>query len=71
MEFNGLLLRLHHHLIYSGVWRFYAGTNAGKLFTVFIIIFGVGMMFYSLVLMAETFIDARLRNLLGRVNWKK
>jgi K+ transport systems, NAD-binding component len=41
-------------------------TAEGKFFTVFIIIFGVGTMFYSLVLMAETFVEARLRSLLGR-----
>jgi voltage-gated potassium channel len=41
-------------------------TAGGKFFTVFIIIFGVGTMFYSLVLMAETFVEGRLRSLLGR-----
>jgi voltage-gated potassium channel len=41
-------------------------TAEGKFFTVFIIIFGVGTMFYSLVLMAETFVEGRLRSLLGR-----
>jgi len=54
-----------------GYGDFTPETNAGKLFTVFIIIFGVGMMFYSLVLMAETFIDARLRSLLGRGKLEK
>jgi len=46
-------------------------TTAGKFFAVFIIIFGVGMMFYSLILMAETFIEARLRSLLGRGKLEK
>ena len=46
-------------------------TDGRKFFAVFIIIFGVGMMFYSLVLMAETFIDARLRSLLGRGKLEK
>ena len=54
-----------------GYGDFVPETTAGKLFTVFIIIFGVGMMFYSLVLMAETFIDARLRSLLGRGKLEK
>ena len=54
-----------------GYGDFVPETTAGKLFTVFIIIFGVGMMFYSLVLMAETFIEARLRNLLGRGKLEK
>jgi voltage-gated potassium channel len=46
-------------------------TAEGKFFTVFIIIFGVGTMFYSLVLMAETFVEARLRGLLGRGKLEK
>jgi voltage-gated potassium channel len=54
-----------------GYGDFAPETTAGKLFAVFIIIFGVGMMFYSLVLMAETFIEARLRNLLGRGKLEK
>ena len=54
-----------------GYGDFSPETTAGKFFTVFIIIFGVGMMFYSLVLMAETFIEARVRNLLGRGKLEK
>jgi voltage-gated potassium channel len=54
-----------------GYGDFVPETMAGKLFAVFIIIFGVGMMFYSLVLMAETFIEARLQNLLGRGKLEK
>ena len=54
-----------------GYGDFAPETTTGKFFTVFIIIFGVGMMFYSLVLMAETFIEARLRNLLGRGKLEK
>jgi voltage-gated potassium channel len=54
-----------------GYGDFAAETTAGKFFAVFVIIFGVGMMFYSLVLMAETFIDARLRSLLGRGKLEK
>ncbi|MCK7467425.1 MAG: potassium channel family protein [Desulfosudis oleivorans] len=54
-----------------GYGDFSPETTAGKFFTVFIIIFGVGTMFYSLVLMAETFIEARLRNLLGRGKLEK
>jgi voltage-gated potassium channel len=49
-----------------GYGDFVPTTTEGKFFTVFIIIFGVGTMFYSLVLMAETFVEARLRSLLGR-----
>ena len=49
-----------------GYGDFAPETVEGKLFAVFIIIFGVGTMFYSLVLAAETFIEFRLRSLLGR-----
>jgi voltage-gated potassium channel len=41
-------------------------TTQGKLFTVFIIILGVGTMLYSFGLISETVIEGRLRNLLGR-----
>ena len=54
-----------------GYGDFVPETTAGKFFAVFIIIFGVGMMFYSLILMAETFIEARLQNLLGRGKLEK
>jgi voltage-gated potassium channel len=54
-----------------GYGDFAPETTAGKFFTIFIIIFGVGTMFYSLVLMAETFIEARVRNLLGRGKLEK
>jgi voltage-gated potassium channel len=54
-----------------GYGDFAPETTAGKFFTILIIIFGVGTMFYSLVLMAETFIEARVRNLLGRGKLEK
>jgi voltage-gated potassium channel len=54
-----------------GYGDFTPRTAEGKIFTVFIIIFGVGTMLYSLVLMAETFIEARLRRLLGRGKLEK
>lgn len=54
-----------------GYGDFTPRTAEGKFFTVFIIIFGVGTMFYSLVLMAETFVEARLRSLLGRGKLEK
>lgn len=38
-----------------GYGDFAPETTVGKIFTVFVIIFGVGMMFYTLVLLAETF----------------
>jgi voltage-gated potassium channel len=46
-------------------------TPQGKIFTVFIIIFGVGTMLYSFGLISETVIEGRLRRLLGRGKLKK
>jgi voltage-gated potassium channel len=46
-------------------------TTVGKIFTVAVIIFGVGMMFYTLVLAAETFIEGRVNILLGRGKLEK
>jgi voltage-gated potassium channel len=46
-------------------------TTQGKVFTVFIIIFGVGTMLYSFGLISETVIEGRLRKLLGRGKLKK
>ena len=54
-----------------GYGDFSPDTTAGKFFTVFVIIFGVGMMFYTLVLLAETFLEGRVRNLLGRGKLEK
>lgn len=54
-----------------GYGDFSPETTAGKFFTIFVIIFGVGMMFYTLVLSAETFIEGRLRYLLGRGKLEK
>lgn len=46
-------------------------STVGKFFAVFVILFGVGMMFYTLVLLAETFIEGRVRILLGRGKLEK
>ncbi|MBN1363444.1 MAG: potassium channel protein [Syntrophaceae bacterium] len=54
-----------------GYGDFVPVTSAGKFFTVFIIIFGVGTAFYTLVLLVETFVEGRLRNLLGRGKLEK
>ena len=54
-----------------GYGDFVPYTKAGKLFAVSVIIFGVGMMFYTLVLMAETFIEGRLSIVLGRNKLEK
>lgn len=44
---------------------------AGKIFTVAVIIFGVGMMLYAFSLMAELFIESRLLRILGRGKLQK
>lgn len=54
-----------------GYGDFSPETTAGKFFTVFVILSGVGMMFYTLVLLAETFIEGRVRILLGRGKLEK
>lgn len=46
-------------------------TTQGKVFTVLIIILGVGTMLYSFGLISETVIEGRLRKLLGRGKLKK
>ncbi len=46
-------------------------TSQGKVFTVFMIIVGVGTMLYSFGLISETVIEGRLRRLLGRGKLKK
>jgi len=54
-----------------GYGDFTPKTTGGKIFTVFIIIFGVGAMLYSFGLISETFIEGRLRRLLGRGKLEK
>jgi voltage-gated potassium channel len=54
-----------------GYGDFAPETTTGKFFTVAVIIFGVGMMFYTLVLLAETFIEGRMNILLGRGKLEK
>lgn len=46
-------------------------TTQGKIFTVFIIIFGVGTMLYSFGLISEVIIEDRLRRILGRGKLEK
>jgi voltage-gated potassium channel len=54
-----------------GYGDFSPQTWEGKLFTVILIIFGVGTMFYTVVLLAETMVETRLRALTGRGRLKK
>jgi len=49
-----------------GYGDYYPRTEAGQLFTVFLIIFGVGTMLYTVGLFAETLVEGRLQVILGR-----
>ena len=49
-----------------GYGDFYPQTDVGRFFTVLLIIFGVGTMFYTVVLFAETMVETRFRMLMGR-----
>ncbi len=54
-----------------GYGDFYPHTEGGRFFTVILIIFGVGTMFYSVVLFAETMVETRFRMLMGRGKLEK
>ena len=54
-----------------GYGDFTPRTAEGKIFAVFIIIFGVGTMLYAFGLISETVIEGRLRRLLGRGKLEK
>jgi voltage-gated potassium channel len=54
-----------------GYGDFYPQTAAGRFFTIILIIFGVGTMFYTVVLLAETVVETRLRALTGRKKLEK
>jgi voltage-gated potassium channel len=49
-----------------GYGDFYPETTVGRLFTVILVIFGVGTMLYTIGLLTETMVDARFRSLMGR-----
>ena len=54
-----------------GYGDFFPRSEAGRIFTIVFVIFGVGIMFYTIVLMAETVVDVRLRSILGRSKFGK
>jgi voltage-gated potassium channel len=54
-----------------GYGDFVPKSQTGKLFTVIVIIFGVGTMLYSFGLISETVIEGRLRRLLGKGKLEK
>jgi len=49
----------------------YARSTGGMLFTVFLIIAGVGTMFYTVGLVAETIVEGRLRAIMGKGKLKR
>ena len=49
-----------------GYGDFYPVTAGGRLFTVILIIFGVGTMLYTIGLLTETMVEARFQSLMGR-----
>ena len=54
-----------------GYGDFYPHTEQGRIFTIFLVIFGVGTMLYTVVLFTETMVEARFRLILGRGRLEK
>ena len=54
-----------------GFGDFYPVTQAGKLFAIFIIVFGVGTMAYTFATVMETFMEGSLKKVLGRGKLEK
>ena len=54
-----------------GYGDYYPHTRPGMVFTIFLVLFGVGTMLYTVGLLAETMIEGRLQILLGRGRLKK
>lgn len=54
-----------------GYGDFYPKTEGGRIFTVVLVIFGVGTMLYTVGLLTETMVEGRLRTLLGRGRLEK
>ena len=54
-----------------GYGDFFPQTERGRIFAIFLVIFGVGTMLYTVVLFTETMIEARFRSILGRGRLEK
>jgi voltage-gated potassium channel len=54
-----------------GYGDFYPKTSEGRIFAIFLIVFGVGTMAYTFAMVMENFMEGRLRKLLGRGKLKK
>jgi voltage-gated potassium channel len=48
-----------------GYGDYYPRTTTGQVFTIFLIIFGVGTMLYTIGLMAESMVEGRIRSMMG------
>lgn len=48
-----------------GYGDFYPKTDTGRIFTVLLIIFGVGTMLYTIGLMAESMVEGKIRTIMG------
>ena len=54
-----------------GYGDFYPVSTEGRMFAVFLIVFGVGTMAYTFAMVMENFMEGRLRKVLGRGKLKK
>jgi len=54
-----------------GYGDYYARSTGGMVFTIFLIIAGVGTMFYTVSLVAETIVEGRLRAIMGKGKLKR
>jgi len=54
-----------------GYGDFYPQTESGRVFTIVLVIFGVGTMLYTVGLLTETMVEGRLRMILGRGKLEK
>jgi voltage-gated potassium channel len=54
-----------------GYGDYYARSTGGMVFTIFLIIVGVGTMFYTVSLIAETIVEGRLRAIMGKGKLKR
>lgn len=48
-----------------GYGDFFPKTEAGRIFTILLVIFGVGTMLYTIGLMAESMVEGRIRSIMG------
>lgn len=54
-----------------GYGDFYPKSDEGRIFAIFLIIFGVGTMAYTFAMVMENFMEGRLKKILGRGKLKK